>query len=928
MYVANSATNANNKGDGIFVFGADLSDTFGQGRVPLNGGITNFATGGASSPYRLKVGQDDDNLYVPDWSDPSGNLYVTDPNVSPSSVTSYALKPLTGTAATPVGANNNHGSVAAVEVTGSLAAGNLKIFTIDEDYQTDPTASGVFEGNSLWEYDVNSGPLPWNDPPVLKLLTPTINFVSQTMDLSYSPATGYFYASDLRSSGNEAGVFVADSAGNLLFNSRTESVAEGAAADFLANLQGVTVSRDGKYMAVLANNNVVTIVPLTNGIPNLPARFQYTGFGATTSGRGIAFDAADNLYVVSSGLGILQSLSLGFTATNTTSSDGLFTVSTPSTLVQATLLDPGTTVTNTLYQSDPSIVATINLVRTNDDFSGPLGVNFAVSGTATRGTQVAGDYSIRTNGVVVTNATTVFIPTGSSNLLVQIVANNDTTPELTETINFSVSGGPYSVLGTSSMALSIVDDDSQMIDVSAVTFSQAFEGNTNDFIRFSLTRRGDTNAPSFPVDLKYSGTATSNVDYFAVQQVTFDPGVTKVNVDIHPMDDLLVEGSETVGLSINSGTGYLVGTNNPATAFGTIVDDDQPAAPVLFSDDFNLDTSANWTQLFAAQTNENYDATVAFAFDYSSLGVTPAPHSTNDTLGLMVTVNKDFDAAAAGINLYPIGQNFSNNFALRFDMYLMQNGSAGTTEYAMFGINHSGTKTNWFRNSGAGVVIPNWTYDGIWAYVEADGAALGDYVLNSAPTVNSGGVIGPTALASRLASTLTDVFHQPPWSSGSGPGAPGNAYNTTTPSWAEVELSQLNNAITLKINNTVIMNYSNATAFTNGNIMLGYDDAYDSIGTGGGGLVIYDNVRVVGLPDVGLRITNISLSGTNAVIDFTWPLNDPASSFKLQSATTVTGPYTDDTNAATTYSVVEPGASYRIVTPRTGAIRFYRIRHL
>ena len=185
----------------------------------------------------------------------------------------------------------------------------------------------------------------------------------------------------------------------------------------------------------------------------------------------------------------------------------------------------------------------------------------------------------------------------------------------------------------------------------------------------------------------------------------------------------------------------------------------------------------------------------------------------------------------------------------------------------MFGINHSGNATNWFRNSGTGVPAGLANYDGVWAYVEADGAALGDYVLNTAPA--TGTLNGPTVLASRSASTLTGVFHQPPWSSAAAAGAPGNSVSTTTPSWCEVELSQINKIVTLKINNTVIMTTSNTTTYTSGNVMLGYNDAYDSIGTGGGGFAIYDNVRVVSLP-AGIQITNLVKLGVNAQIDFTW----------------------------------------------------------
>ena len=127
--------------------------------------------------------------------------------------------------------------------------------------------------------------------------------------------------------------------------------------------------------------------------------------------------------------------------------------------------------------------------------------------------------------------------------------------------------------------------------------------------------------------------------------------------------------------------------------------------------------------------------------------------------------------------------------------------------------------------------------------------------------------------------------------------------------------------ISLKINNTLIMTYSNATPFTKGNLMLGYDDAFDSVGSGGGGFAVFDNLRVVRLPD-GIQITNIVKIGDNAQIDFTWFESDPASAFMLQTAANVAGPYADDANATTIYSINAPAASYRITTPATNTARF------
>jgi len=908
VYVANSA--AGSKGDGLFIFGSDMSDTFGQGATARTAGL-NFATGTTSSPYRPKVGQKDDRLYVTDWSDGTGNLYVLDPDVTTAS---YALKQLTGTAATPVGTANNHGSVAAVEILGTVAGGDLKILTIDEDYQTDPTATALTELNSLWRYEVGAGPLPWGDAPNAKVFTPRINFVSGTMDLSYSEATGYFYVSQLRSAGNEPALYVVDADGNLLYDSRTDSLGLGNAVDFLTNVQGVSASADGKYVATISNNNVVNILPMVNGIPTLASRLQFTGFGTTGNGRGIAFDRANNLYVVSSGLALAQALTVGFSATNTTSSDGTFKQETPSAFVSARLMDPDTTVIDTLSEADTSVVATFKVFRPSDNVTAPLVVNLALTGTATRGASAtAGDYFIRTNGVIIPSSSVVTIPAGSDNVLVQIVANNDTESELTETVTLAIAAGPYVPVAPLGGTIKILDNDATVVDISQVVFNQMFEGDPFDIVRFKLERRGDLNAAAFDVNIHYAGTATAGSDYTPTATGHFEPGDVTATFDVQVLPDTLVEGPETIIASVAAATAgaYAVGTNVlTAGATATIVDDDTAPETPVFADDFNdVADDANWTLRFGSVNVESGDYVARFGVDYNAeFNVPAAPHSTSDTLGLVLSVNKlDGAAEAAGVNLYPNGKTFSGDYALRFDMYIMQNGSAATTEYASFGINHDGTHTNWFRNSGAGVPA-GWSFDGIWAYVEADGAALGDYVLNSAPAAGLG---GPTALASRSAESLAGVFHQPPWTSGSGPGAPGNSPATATPSWAEVELKQVGNVVTLTINNAQIFTYNNTTAFKSGNIMLGYNDAYDSIGTGGGGLVIYDNVRVVSLGSATPTLS-YAVTGNNLVLTWT-------AGATLQSTPALTGPTTTWTDVGTSGTLTVP-------LPGPGNALFYRVK--
>jgi TolB protein len=172
------------------------------------------------------------------------------------------------------------------------------------------------------------------------------------------------------------------------------------------------------------------------------------------------------------------------------------------------------------------------------------------------------------------------------------------------------------------------------------------------------------------------------------------PGQQSESLVLAPLDDLELEGDETVVITLLPGPSpYLVGT--PDRAVGVIVDDEMPPVAVLFSDDLDTDTSANWITLFGAN-NGIFDAEVRWAFDYGALGIPPAPNSVpGSTRGLFVQVNKTNAAAggSAAIYLYPAGRSFSGNYALRFDM-LLNFGAVSPTEHALAGLNHSGLLTN------------------------------------------------------------------------------------------------------------------------------------------------------------------------------------------------------------------------------------------
>ena len=194
---------------------------------------------------------------------------------------------------------------------------------------------------------------------------------------------------------------------------------------------------------------------------------------------------------------------------------------------------------------------------------------------------------------------------------------------------------------------------------------------------------------------------------------------------------------------------------------------------------------------------------------------------------------------------------------------------------------------------------------------------------------------------SRYASFFTGAFKSAVFSSLAGytvpapaSGIPANcspAYDSysTTPNpqgnWADVEIKQLNNVITLLIDQTPIFIYTNRTAYTNGFLMLGYDDPVSDLGNPDAA-VYYANLSVVSLPALALDIKGITISnGTNVVINFTsTDLGDSPSAFAVLGSNSAAGVTTP---VAATISQTGPG-SFQAVVPKTAPMAFYRVRHL
>jgi hypothetical protein len=331
-YIANSAAGtqaASSRvlGDGMYALRADGSDAFGYGDTAQNPTVEGFPawiSTSSNSPYRVTVGEDG-QVYVADWSDANGSLIRVTPDLLTGT---NVLAGFGGTAPLPAG--QNHGSIPAVWVEGSSTAGNLTVYTIDEDLTTaHVTGSGsTTDQNSLWRYDIGSGTLPHSAMPTF--VNGAAIGIANT-DVSRG-ADGKWYISQSRFDvDNSPTLYVVSADGStVLFNSllKTRELQNDPAAtsDILQYVVASDVSPDQKWLALMLNGSDVAVLPLDDdGLPLLDQRMVVkttVDFEQEFSGRDIAFDAANNIHYVSSGQGRYRVLAPGGETVATTSFDG------------------------------------------------------------------------------------------------------------------------------------------------------------------------------------------------------------------------------------------------------------------------------------------------------------------------------------------------------------------------------------------------------------------------------------------------------------------------------------------------------------------------------------------------------------------------------------------------------------------------------
>ena len=790
-------------------------------------------------------------------------------------------------------------------------------------------------------------------------------------------------------SGDPAGVQVYSSTLHQLWNSRYNSGKSDyfcTSATGPANTQelpsDVAVSPDGKYLAAVAPDNHMTICLLTNGIPDVSTisiiRPKNVSSGEYNDGADeVKWDLADNLYVLGAGSFGLTTYTLGQSATCTTYGN-----LTGTTNFSTLSLNP----TVNVYATNPPVISQINshgnptngtftIVRGGGNLGTPLTVSFGYSGTATNGTYTTG--SPAGSIVFAANQTTTNI---------NIAAVSDSTPRLTIYLTLTLNNSANYAVGINTATISILNSVTPELIPSAGTgASSMYNAFSNDYVSVVLTRLGDTNTTQTIAasGLTLTGSAVMGTDYTTPTTVTFNPGDLTQTIYMNPLvggqlpthnPNLTYTGNKTVTVKVANGSGYTGGSGSVTL---NIIDSAYPAAQVLY---FNPLTNAmdatNWNMTAAddymsqyptpdvdAQFGDPLDTEPSFYNGYTFLPVPPPPNGASNAL--MMTVNKASGVGASGgqgtaVNYYMTNQVFGGNYAVRFNMNVIEGdctpveaGSANPEEFVLFGINHNGTQTNlFFPAFGLGETYTNFAADGVFYAISDSGGRYDNiyqpyqgFIGHGSPATNTGWASTATkatsSFATQFKSSLFSCYASsaiaPNFNSGwteGGPGLPVNGPQVTETaqtfsqsSWADVEIKQMGNVDSLWIDKTLIMSYTNNTGlFTNGYVMLGYEDPYDG-GETPDTAAYYSNLRVVALTPPALIGAGAYNSPTNKfTFDFTSSDGDlTPSNFTVTGATNILNGFTAVSGATITQLNTLGIAAFQATVPTNGAIHFYRI---
>lgn len=926
-------------------------------------GITFVATD-TGSPYRIAVAPDD-YLMVGDYSSNGAAVYRVSPDLTTGKLFLGPVGDVNfGTNATGGGV---HGEVFSRPLLLGPLTNNQEttLMYVDNDFPaSQPNCILAFT-------NITTNSLPWETPPSYVggqdgLPDAYLNNVFPGLTQG---TNGYIYASEQRANYATPDMEIFDSTGsNMLWSSQPNS---GVAPDYFVTqvegngVQGLidsAVSPDSAYLIGMAIDNHYTICALTNGIPDIRTFYTVNPTSLAQNGRGICWDAADNFYSISSGTAWVQAWTLGLTTTAVTTGNANgptgFQVTLPPNTGSVTVSNA--TISQVNSYGNPTAGGFV--IQLSSPPTNTVTVSYTFSGTALGATANGVTYPASFSANPPTSVT--FAP-GQTSAVVTITPSVDNTPRPTTTLTMTLTtSGTFIPVFPTSASMNILNTGPQELFVSQGS-PIMYNAFSNDYCSLSITRWGDLGVSAYTVtsfNVLPGGTAQAGTDFSAPSAVTISPNDLTDYSYMTPLlggqlplhtNVMTYSGNKAFSVSLVSGTAnstpYTVLAN---TNSFTIVDAANPPAPVLYYDPLTNAAPTNW---IVRASDENYPNTapdyfVDYAYDLfddprgDGVAISFPPNGQSTALRLTTGKSgqvKNMTTYSGVVNLYLTNEVFSGDYAVRFNMNVSQPSifaTAGSFEGPLFGIDCSGNQTNWYLNSSPSAPAntagfqANFISDGVWVWMTDDQYSQYDpYTLFAlGNTSNSPKSITPTVetgTAAFVNDFKTNIFSE------AVPGLPCNGSPDDSPifapytnSWADVEIKQYNNVVTLSIDKTKIFSYVNTTPDTNGTVLLGYETPVFG-GDGADGAVYYSDLKVVRLTPPAISGSVFNAAKSTFTFNFTTPDGDlTPSSFTVLGSTNVMTGYVPVSGATITQLNTPGAATFQATVPASAAASFYQIQ--
>ncbi|PKO13526.1 MAG: hypothetical protein CVU39_18560 [Chloroflexi bacterium HGW-Chloroflexi-10] len=298
-------------------------------------------------------------------------------------------------------------------------------------------------------------------------------------------------------------------------------------------------------------------------------------------------------------------------------SNTLFSISETANLATVTISDDDTAALTILATSSPAIEGTANgefTITASKASQDEVSVDYTITGTATN----EADYTVLSG--------TITIPANQTNVTIPVTVVDDDLVEGTESVILTLSAPTSGLVqidsGSSGTAiLDIQDNDQALISIEKLT-DTAENGNAESFlISVDKPSQGD-----LPVTFSLGGTTDSSGGYqdyslssadavLSGSTLTLPGGASSAHLTVTPINDNLVEGSETLIVNLEGPTTGLVIVTSVETdnsAAMTIADDDTATLTISASGS-PAEGSANGAFTISTSKNSQTSTTVQYS---------------------------------------------------------------------------------------------------------------------------------------------------------------------------------------------------------------------------------------------------------------------------------------------------------------------------